>query len=116
MPNMDAENWFRMDYSTSQLSSPTLASLLTGGAPLAPTSDGLAKVVDTTFLTVFKVVLAKLVLEAKPNASDGISLSDLALIPSGIFSGEHFTPTTRASGDDSRFLTPSPLLDLSDAS
>jgi hypothetical protein len=59
MPDMDAENWFRMDHSTSQLSSPTLASLFTRGPPLAPTSDGLPKVVDPTFPTAFKVVLGK---------------------------------------------------------
>lgn len=56
MPNMDAENWFRMDHATSQLSSPALASLFTGWPSLALTSDGLARVVDTT---AFQVVLGK---------------------------------------------------------
>jgi hypothetical protein len=46
MPNMDAENWFRMDHSTSQFSSPTLASLFTGGPELTPASDGPAKIVN----------------------------------------------------------------------
>jgi hypothetical protein len=49
----------RMDHSTIQLSSPTLASLFTGGPPLAPTSDDLPEVVDTPLPTAFKVVLGK---------------------------------------------------------
>jgi len=50
VPKMDAENWFRMDHSTSQLSSPTLASLFTGEPPLAYASDGLAEVVEVAIV------------------------------------------------------------------